>query len=1113
MADWDPRANAIFLSALDHADRVAYLQQACADDTELRRAVEDLLAAHQQAGSKFLNRPALEGALTTPSEPPDPAASEAAGTRIGPYTLIRPLGEGGMGSVWLAEQTEPVRRTVALKIIKPGLDSAQVLARFDHERQALALMDHPNIAKVLDAGATGQGRPYFVMELVEGVPLTTYCDQQRLSLRQRVALLIPICQAVQHAHQKGIIHRDLKPSNVLVTQYDGRAVPKVIDFGIAKAVQDQFAGLGTVTEQGQVIGTLEYMAPEQADAGNVDIDTRADIYSLGVLLYKLLTGSPPITARELRGIGFSAMLRLIREQEPPRPSARLSSLEGLPTVAAQRRLEPHRLTRAVRGDLDWIVMKCLEKDRTRRYETSAALALELERYLNDEPVLAGPPSVRYRVGKFVRRNKGPVVAAALVLLALLGGMAGTTLGMLQAEDERAVAEGERDAKERERARADQKANDARAAAAAERKAKLQAEDAAEQARRAKDVADERRRQAEAVASLLESVFYQLQPRTETQWQPDLKDRLLDNLQEAKNQLEREGLDPLTQARLQNALGGAYVGLGEAGKAIGLLQSALDKRKAKLGADHPATLRSMNDLATAYAEAGKLELALALHLETLEKMKVKLGADHPDTLNSMNNLAQAYQDAAQLELAMPLFVETLEKRKVKLGAEHPDTLTSMNNLALAFRAAGKLDLALPLYLETMEKLKANLGADHPYTLGSMNNLAEAYRAAGELDLAVRLHLETLEKRKAKLGADHPATLRSMNNLADAYRAVGKLELAVPLFVETLEKCKAKLGADHPNTLKCMNNLATAYFDARKLDLALPLFLETLEKMKAKLGTKHSDTQRTEKNLAGALNRASQQARGSLNNQKYAEAETLVLAWLAVQRPRLPPDDVLLAFHLNLLGNSQLPQKKYTDAEKALLESQAIWVKRQPNTVLRYDTDSCLGAALAGQKKYGEAEPLLVGSAKAFVAAAAQLPPETHPMVLAAVHRVIAVYEDWDRPKDADLWRQELALTLALQGLGLLQHRKYAEAEPILRHCLKLRAAEKPDHWTTCNTQSLLGEALLGQGKNAEAEPMLLAGYFGLHRRQDSIPEAVRQIRLQEAAGRIVRLYAERDRKAP
>jgi serine/threonine protein kinase/WD40 repeat protein/Tfp pilus assembly protein PilF len=417
----------VFLEAIEidsAAERAAYLDRACKDNPQLRAEVEALLRAHENP-QRLLDAPEVVTPTTA-----EASLAERPGTLIGPYKLLQKIGEGGMGTVFMAEQQQPVQRKVALKVIKPGMDSHQVIARFEAERQALALMDHPNIAKVLDAGATDSGRPYFVMELVKGVPLTKYCDQHQLTPKQRLELFVPVCQAVQHAHQKGIIHRDLKPSNVLVALYDGKAVPKVIDFGIAKATGQKLTERTLFTEFGAVVGTLEYMSPEQAELNQLDIDTRSDIYALGVLLYELLTGTTPLERKRLERAALLESLRLIREEEPPKPSTRLSTTEELPSIAANRGLEPKKLSGQVRGELDWIVMKCLEKDRNRRYDTANGLAADLERHLADEPVQACPPSVGYRFRKLVRRHKAAVlVAAAISVLLIVGAVVSTTLAV------------------------------------------------------------------------------------------------------------------------------------------------------------------------------------------------------------------------------------------------------------------------------------------------------------------------------------------------------------------------------------------------------------------------------------------------------------------------------------------------------------------------------------------------------------------------------------------------------------------------------------------------------------------------------------------------------------
>jgi serine/threonine protein kinase len=454
MAAEKPSLDTIFCAAIEMpspADRAAYLAEACAGDAELQARVGRLVNAHFGAGS-FLEGASPELIATVDQ----PAAVERPGAVIGPYKLLEQIGEGGFGIVYLAEQLEPVRRKVALKVLKPGMDTRQVVARFEAERQALAIMDHPNIAKVFDGGATPSGRPYFVMELVKGTPITEFCDQNHLTPRQRLELFLSVCSAVQHAHQKGIIHRDLKPSNVLVSRHDSTPVVKVIDFGVAKAVGQSLTDKTLFTGVAQMVGTPLYMSPEQAGMSDLDVDTRSDIYSLGVLLYELLTGTTPFTKERFKQAAYDEIRRIIREEDPPRPSTRLSELGAPPTpraesslasISAQRHTEPAKLTKLVRGELDWIVMKALEKERGRRYETANGFALDVQRYLAGEPVLAVPASQWYWLSKFVRRNRRSVAAAVIVFITLIGGITGTTLGLLQAERHAKQAREERDAKD------------------------------------------------------------------------------------------------------------------------------------------------------------------------------------------------------------------------------------------------------------------------------------------------------------------------------------------------------------------------------------------------------------------------------------------------------------------------------------------------------------------------------------------------------------------------------------------------------------------------------------------------------------------------------------------
>jgi len=567
-------AEAVFFTALakvDPADRAAYLDAACGTDADLRRRVDRLLAAHPQVGS-FLQddadvRPSPLGEIgpgVKAGVTVDSPIVERPGTIIGPYKLLQQIGEGGMGTVFMAEQARPVHRRVALKVIKPGMDSRQVIARFEAERQALAMMDHVNIARVFDGGTTENGRPYFVMELVQGVPITKYCDDNHLTPRERLELFVPACRAIQHAHQKGVIHRDVKPSNVMITLYDGKPVPKVIDFGVAKATEQKLTERTLFTQYGTMVGTLEYMAPEQAGMSALGVDTRSDVYSLGVLLYELLTGSTPLTRERLKEEAYAEILRLIKEEEPPRPSTRLSdSGEALATISANRQTEPAKLTKLVRGELDWIVMKALEKDRNRRYETAIGLASDVIRYLADEPVQACPPTAAYRLRKLARRHRGPVLAASLVIMALVVGIVGTTVGLVRAERR---AEGER---------------------------------------RAKVTAERRLVQIEKGIDLLTALFVDLDPWAEEKEGRPLRAILGDRLDQTAADLEGESVgDPLVVARLQDRLGQSFLGLGHAARAEALFAKVVATRRAHLGANHPLTLASLHNQALAFEATGK-----------------------------------------------------------------------------------------------------------------------------------------------------------------------------------------------------------------------------------------------------------------------------------------------------------------------------------------------------------------------------------------------------------------------------------------------------------------------------------------------------------------------------
>jgi serine/threonine protein kinase/TPR repeat protein len=709
--------------------------------------------------------------------------TEKPGDDIGRYKLLEKIGEGGCGIVYMAEQTEPIRRRVALKVIKLGMDTRQVVARFEAERQALALMDHPNIAKVLDAGATDTGRPYFVMELVKGVRITDYCDRNSLSTSERLDLFMQVCQAIQHAHQKGVIHRDIKPSNILITLHDGVAVPKVIDFGIAKATSQQLLTDKTVfTALHQFIGTPAYMSPEQAELSGLDIDTRSDIYALGVLLYELLTGKMPFDAKYLLAAGMDEIRRVIREQEPPKPSARLSTLEiaDLSTVAKRRHAAPPALIHLVRGDLDWIVMKCLEKDRTRRYETANGLASDLLRHVKNEPVVARPPSKAYRFQKMVRRNKLALAATAAVAFALLLGL---VVSVWQAR--RATQAG-------------------RAAEAA------------------RNQAEQRLAESEAISKHLTDLFRSLHSARD-----DPTITVAETLGAAARKLETDLVSqPARRAKLQATLGSTNFPPGLYREAIPLQEKVRDYYLAAFGPEHPDTLTAMSALAYSYDAAGRRDDALRLREEVFAQRRKVMGPGHPNTIEAMENLAISYVKSSRLVEALKLREDVLTLRRKVLGAEHPDTLKSMSALAVSYSHLSRLSEALKLQEQLVTLSRKVSGLEHPDTIEAMQNLANYYDEAGRWDETLKLREEVLAFSRKVLGLEHPDTLVAMYNLAFSYSRVGRLNEALKLQEQVLTLRRKVLGAEHSDTLETIRALAYSYDAAGRRKEALKLREEML-----------------------------------------------------------------------------------------------------------------------------------------------------------------------------------------------------------------------------------------------------------------------------------------------
>jgi serine/threonine protein kinase/Tfp pilus assembly protein PilF len=927
------------------------------------------------------------------NEPPKPAAP---GDRIGRYRLVEQIGKGGFGVVFKAEQEEPIRRLVALKVIKLGMDTQQVIARFEAERQALALMDHPNIAKVLDAGADATGRPYFVMELVQGTKITDYCDEHKLSLRQRLALFIQVCQAVQHAHQKGVIHRDIKPSNVLVSEANGVPVPKVIDFGIARATENQrLTEESLSTAFAQFLGTPAYMSPEQAGRGGQDIDSRSDIYSLGMLLYELLTAQPAFDAEILRKTAMDEVLRFIREEEPPRPSARLTTLTPaeLDTVAQCRQTQPASLPKLLRGDLDWIVMRAVEKDRSRRYETANGLALDIQRFLDHEPVLARPPSRLYRFQKVVRRNRLAFAAASMVLAALIVGLGLSTWLFLR----------EKAARQR--------------AVAAEATAKTEVSRSVEVARFLKD--------------MVTGVGPAVAQGQDTKLLRGILDKTSDRIEkDLKNQ-------PEVAADLKNTLGTVYEALGEYDKAETALRAAMALKIGK-EADDAKMAALLDNLGVVMARKGKWTEAETMHRRALLIQRSLADPNNAEIAKTLGNLGNAlwYQDkfteaepiyhealtlsrqvggekteematavgnmgvllarqgkAAEAE---PLFREALGLQRKLLGTNHPQVAKSLSNLGSALVDQGKLAEAEPIFQESVDIRRRVLGNEHPALAFSLNNLGGLLMQEGKFAEAEAAHREALAIRRKRFGDNHPDVAFSLNRLAGAVTAQGKFAEAEALYREALALRRKLLGDEHLDVIQSLNELGMTLNDEGKVAEAETNLRQAVTFQRKLSGDANADLAKLLRNLAFILEQEG----------KPDEQEKILREALAVRQKLLGEKDPAVADSLSDLADVLEREGKLPEAETTCREALALREKVLPGDWVTFDARSQLGGILAARTNYAEATPLLLSGYEGMKQHEAMIPVPNKSRLKDALQRLVRLYESTGNPAQAAEWRKKL-----------------------------------------------------------------------------------------------------------
>ncbi|MDP1561133.1 MAG: serine/threonine-protein kinase [Pirellulaceae bacterium] len=976
------------------------------------------------------------------------------------YTLREVIGEGGMGTVYLADQHHPVVRQVAVKFVKGGLDSKSVLAKFDLERRALAIMDHPGIARVFDGGQTDSGVPYFVMELVRGVSVTDYCDQHRLSLEARLKLFVSICQAVQHAHLKGIIHRDLKPGNVLVVEVDGRPMVKVIDFGMAKATQPDGETVGGNTWS--IAGTPTYMSPEQTTGGSHDIDSRTDIYSLGIILYELLIGETPHAFGATPSSSIWDVLRLVRDSEATRPSDKFKQSEKQNQIASQRDTEAPRLIARLKSELDWIVLKALEKDRNRRYDTVSGLAQDIERHLNGEIVEARPPSQWYRVEKLVKRHRKAVVGVALLLLTLVAGIVGTAWGMFEAQREATNAQ--REAKEKEQAR------------------KLEQQE---------------RQYAEAIAEFVERDFLQLTNlygRLEDgqEFKLDKESSLSDLLDRANQKLDqRADLSPRIEAHLRWIIGISYKRLGNYPVAIKSLERSTVLNEQSLGRDDVQSLLAVDQLADAYRLNGQYDEADRLLTENIARKQRLLGDTDQQTLVSLELMADNHRAAGRPAVAVEILEKVLAVRKSNPGVKDRRTLVTMYSLAQTFDKADRSEEAQRLLEQTLELQLETIHDQHPDVHASRELLGSIYNRSGAYEKARPLLEEGLAWTKSNFVAESPEAMISLANLAGVYRNLKRWDEAIDLGRQCLELTQKVFEPDHPNVANAQSDLGRILFDTEQFAEALHLFETAAAAREQHVGLQHASTLRDRINMASCLR--------SLG--RADEAFQLSEQNLGIARELLGENHSQTVAIKQGLAVGYWQAKQLDRSVPLFEEILGYWEtrsgRRHPQTLTAMAN---LGVNLRDAGRFAEAIPLLEEVYQAV--------PENPTLDWIGMELLDAylwgggaeraavlqeTFESEDRTKFAED-PVKLSATLASIGRVLLKHELDPEAELYLQEAATLRLANAPETWSTYDTLAMLGECYLKQQNHVDAESTLIAAATGMakHATANNAQQAKRRI---------------------